>query len=55
MTYGGTPPAITPIYSGFKNGDSASSLATPPTCTTGGHQLEPRRRLAVPVELQRGR
>jgi hypothetical protein len=32
MTYGGTVPAITPIYSGFVNGESATP--TPPTCTT---------------------
>ena len=34
MTYGTSPPAITPIYSGFKNGDNASSLSSPPVCTT---------------------
>ena len=28
MTYGATPPAITPGYSGFITGDSASSLTT---------------------------
>jgi MBG domain (YGX type)/Putative Ig domain len=33
-TYGSAPPAITPSYSGFVNGDSASSLTTQPTCTT---------------------
>ena len=33
MTYGGAPPIITPGYSGFVNGDSPSSLTTPPTCT----------------------
>jgi hypothetical protein len=31
---GGTPPAITAGYSGFQNSDSASSLTTPPRCTT---------------------
>ncbi len=34
MAYGGAPPAITPVYSGFKNGDGASSLTTAPTCST---------------------
>ena len=34
MTYGGTPPTITPSYSGFVNGDTAASLTTPPTCST---------------------
>ena len=34
MTYGSTPPAITPSYAGFVNGDSASSLTTKPTCST---------------------
>ena len=34
MTYGSTPPAILPTYSGFVNGDSASSLTTKPTCST---------------------
>ena len=31
---GGTPPAITAGYSGFQNHESASSLTTPPTCST---------------------
>ncbi len=34
MTYGGTPPAITAVYGGFKNGDSKSSLTPQPTCST---------------------
>ena len=34
VAYGVNPPAITASYSGFVNGDSASSLATPPTCST---------------------
>ena len=34
MSYGGTVPTITPIYSGFVNSDSASSLTTKPTCST---------------------
>ena len=32
--YGGAVPTITPIYSGWMNGQSASSLTTQPTCTT---------------------
>jgi len=34
MTYGSSPPAATAGYIGFKNGDSASSLSPPPTCST---------------------
>ena len=34
MTYGGTVPTITPSYSGFVNGDNASSLTALPTCST---------------------
>ena len=34
MTYGGGAPAISPSFSGFKNGDDASSLTTQPTCST---------------------
>ncbi len=34
MTYGANPPAIIPQYSGFENGDSASSLSSQPGCTT---------------------
>jgi hypothetical protein len=34
MVYGGTPPTITPGYSGFVNGNSATSLTTQPTCST---------------------
>ena len=34
MAEGGTPPVITPLYSGWVNGDTAASLTTPPTCTT---------------------
>jgi hypothetical protein len=30
----GTTPVVTPSYSGFVNGDSASSLTTAPTCST---------------------
>ena len=41
MTYGSTPPAITALYTGFVNGDTASSLTTKPTCSTHGHEREP--------------
>jgi hypothetical protein len=34
MNYGGSAPTITPSYSGFVNGQTASSLTTQPTCTT---------------------
>jgi hypothetical protein len=34
MDYGGTVPAITPSYSGFVDGQSASNLTTQPTCST---------------------
>lgn len=34
VTYGDAVPAITPIYGGFVNGETAASLTTPPTCTT---------------------
>ena len=38
---GGTPPAVTPSYSGFVGGDTASSLTTPPTCTTTATSSSP--------------
>ena len=41
MTYGSAPPAITPLYSGFKNGDTASSLTTQPTCSTTATSSSP--------------
>jgi hypothetical protein len=34
MIYGANAPTITPQYSGFENGDDASSLSAQPTCTT---------------------
>jgi hypothetical protein len=34
MSYGGTVPALTVLYSGFVNSDNASRLTTPPTLTT---------------------
>ena len=39
MTFGGTPPGVTASYSGFVNGQSASSLATKPTCSTAATSL----------------
>src|SRR5439155_10467479 len=33
-TYGAANPALTVSYSGFVNGDTAASLATPPSATT---------------------
>jgi hypothetical protein len=41
VTYGATPPPITPSYSGLVNGDSASSLATRPTCSTTATSSSP--------------
>jgi hypothetical protein len=41
VTYGATPPTITPSYSGFVNGDSASSLKTKPTCSTTATSSSP--------------
>ncbi len=41
MTYGSTPPAITPAYSGFANGDGLGSLTTPPTCSTTATPARP--------------
>ena len=34
VTYDGTVPTIAPSYGGFVNGDSATSLTTPPTCSS---------------------
>jgi hypothetical protein len=34
MVYGTTPPAISPIYAGFLNGDTAAVVTTAPTCST---------------------
>ena len=34
MTYGGTPPIVTPSYSGFVNGETAASPTIAPTCMT---------------------
>ena len=41
MTYGGTAPTISPIYSGFVNSDSAASLTTQPTCSTTAVSASP--------------
>jgi hypothetical protein len=40
-TYGTALPAITASYSGFENGDSASSLATQPTCKSSATSSTP--------------
>ena len=34
-------PAVTPSYSGFVNGDGASSLTTAPTCSTTAASSSP--------------
>ncbi len=41
MTYGGTPPAITPAYTGFVSGDGPGSLTTAPTCSTTATPASP--------------
>jgi MBG domain (YGX type)/Bacterial Ig-like domain (group 3) len=41
MTYGGTPPTITPSFSGFVNGDGPASLATAPSCSTAATSASP--------------
>ena len=41
MTYGGSAPTITPSYSGFVNGDDASSLTTAATCSTTATSSSP--------------
>jgi alpha-tubulin suppressor-like RCC1 family protein len=40
-TYGTPAGAITPSYSGFQNGDSASSLTTQPTCSASATVTSP--------------
>src|ERR1019366_7025553 len=40
-SYGSTVPAITASYSGFINGDSASSLTTAPTCSSTATSSSP--------------
>ena len=41
ITYGGAPPVITASYSGFVNGDDATSLTTAPTCSTSVTSVSP--------------
>jgi hypothetical protein len=41
MNYGGAVPVLTVSYSGFINGDNASSLTTPPTITTTATSSSP--------------
>jgi subtilase family serine protease len=41
MAYGSTPPAITPNYAGFVNGDGSSDLTTPPACSTTATNSSP--------------
>ena len=41
MNYGGTPPTITPSYSGFVNGDTAASLTPGPACSAGATSASP--------------
>ena len=41
MTYGGTPPGVTPGYSAFAGSDTVNSLATAPTCSTTASNTTP--------------
>jgi len=41
MTYGGMVPSLSVSYTGFVNGDNASSLTTPPTITTTATSSSP--------------
>jgi hypothetical protein len=41
MTYGGTVPSLSVTYTGFVNGDNASSLPTPPTISTTATSTSP--------------
>jgi hypothetical protein len=41
MTYGSTPPAITPTYSGFVNGDGPGVLNATPVCNTAATSSSP--------------
>ena len=41
MTYGGTPPPISPSYSGFVNGDSSASLSNTPLCSSTAGSSSP--------------
>ena len=53
MTYGGTPPAITPAYSGFVNGDGPGSLIHPARVLDHRNSGQPARQL--PQHLRRRR
>ena len=55
MTYGGSVPTITAGYSGFVNGDSASSLTTKPTCSTTATSSSPVSARRLPVLVLAGR
>ena len=41
MTYGQAPPAITPLYTGFVNGDGPGSLHPAPVCSTNATASSP--------------
>jgi hypothetical protein len=41
MTYGTTPPVITPAYSGFVNGDGLGALSAAPACSTTATSTSP--------------
>ncbi|MGD0881340.1 MAG: MBG domain-containing protein [Acidimicrobiales bacterium] len=41
MSYGATPPAITPSYSGFVNGDGPAALTDVPDCVTDATSSSP--------------
>jgi hypothetical protein len=41
FTFGANPPAVTPSYAGFVNGDSAASLSALPTCSTTATSTSP--------------
>src|SRR5246127_584234 len=41
MTFGGTPPMISAMYSGFANGETAANLTTQPVCGTTATSASP--------------
>ena len=41
MTFGGTPPMISAMYSGFANGKTAANLTTQPVCGTTATSASP--------------
>ena len=55
MAYGGTPPMITAVGTGFVNGDTASSLTHAAHLLEHRHQLQPGRGLALCLVLVQGR